>query len=62
MKVLLLANYLNDEQESMQRFAALMGRGLTQAGHLRAILSRDQIAFWEVDRVRGQVRVFSALT
>jgi glycosyltransferase involved in cell wall biosynthesis len=33
MKVLLLANYLNDEQESMQRFAALMERGLTQAGH-----------------------------
>jgi glycosyltransferase involved in cell wall biosynthesis len=32
MKVLLLANYLNDEQQSMQRFAALMERGLTQAG------------------------------
>jgi glycosyltransferase involved in cell wall biosynthesis len=33
MKVLLLANYLNDEQESMKRFAALMERGLTGAGH-----------------------------
>ena len=33
MKVLLLANYLNDEQESMKRFAALMERGLTRAGH-----------------------------
>jgi glycosyltransferase involved in cell wall biosynthesis len=33
MKVLLLANYVNDGQESMQRFAALMARGLTQAGH-----------------------------
>ena len=33
MRVLLLANYVNDGQESMQRFAALMARGLTQAGH-----------------------------
>ena len=33
MKILLLANYLNDGQESMQRFAALMARGLMQAGH-----------------------------
>jgi glycosyltransferase involved in cell wall biosynthesis len=33
MKVLLLGNYLNDEQESMQRFAAFMAQGLTQAGH-----------------------------
>jgi glycosyltransferase involved in cell wall biosynthesis len=38
MKVLLLANYLNDRQESMQRFAALMERGLTQAGHEVRIL------------------------
>ena len=28
MKVLLLANYLNDEQESMQRFAALMAQSV----------------------------------
>jgi len=27
MKVLLLANYANDGQESMQRFASLMARG-----------------------------------
>jgi glycosyltransferase involved in cell wall biosynthesis len=33
MKVLLLANYANDGQESMQRFASLMARGLTRAGH-----------------------------
>ena len=32
MKVLLVANYLHDAQESMQRFAALMERGLTEAG------------------------------
>jgi glycosyltransferase involved in cell wall biosynthesis len=29
----LLGNYLNDGLESMQRFAALMARGLSQAGH-----------------------------
>ena len=33
MKVLLLANYVNDGQESMQRFASLMARGLMRAGH-----------------------------
>ena len=33
MRVLLLGNYLNDGQESMQRFATLMERGLKQAGH-----------------------------
>jgi glycosyltransferase involved in cell wall biosynthesis len=33
MKVLLLGNYLNDGQESMQRFAAFMAQGLTEAGH-----------------------------
>jgi glycosyltransferase involved in cell wall biosynthesis len=33
MKVLLLGNYVNDGQESMQRFAAFMAKGLTQAGH-----------------------------
>jgi glycosyltransferase involved in cell wall biosynthesis len=33
MKVLLLANYANDSQESMQRFALLMARGLMRAGH-----------------------------
>jgi glycosyltransferase involved in cell wall biosynthesis len=33
MKILLLGNYVNDEQESMQRFAAIMAQGLAQAGH-----------------------------
>jgi glycosyltransferase involved in cell wall biosynthesis len=33
LKVLLLANYLHDEQESMQRFAALMSQGIVEAGH-----------------------------
>jgi glycosyltransferase involved in cell wall biosynthesis len=33
MRVLLLGNYANDEQESMQRFAAFLERGLTRAGH-----------------------------
>jgi glycosyltransferase involved in cell wall biosynthesis len=38
VKVLLLGNYLNDGQESMQRFASLMERGLKQAGHEVRIL------------------------
>src|ERR1022692_4587210 len=33
MRVLLVSNYLNDAQESMQRFATLMEKGLIQAGH-----------------------------
>ena len=33
MKVLLVGNYANDEQESMQRFAALLNAGLRKAGH-----------------------------
>lgn len=33
MKVLLLGNYENNRQQSMQRFAALMRDGLTAAGH-----------------------------
>lgn len=33
MKVLLLGNYVNDGQESMQRFSTFMAQGLTQAGH-----------------------------
>jgi glycosyltransferase involved in cell wall biosynthesis len=33
MKVLLLGNYVNDRQESMQRFAVSMAQGLTKAGH-----------------------------
>jgi glycosyltransferase involved in cell wall biosynthesis len=38
MKILLVGNYLNDGQESMQRFTALMQQGLTHGGHeVRAI-------------------------
>ena len=33
MRILLVANYLNDEQQSMQRFAVLMERALKEAGH-----------------------------
>jgi glycosyltransferase involved in cell wall biosynthesis len=33
MRVLLVGNYESDGQESMQRFAAFMARGLRQAGH-----------------------------
>ena len=33
MKVLLVGNYANDEQESMQRFANLLSTGLSKAGH-----------------------------
>jgi glycosyltransferase involved in cell wall biosynthesis len=33
MRVLLIGNYANDRQESMQRFAEMMHRGLTAAGH-----------------------------
>jgi glycosyltransferase involved in cell wall biosynthesis len=33
MRILLIGNYLTDRQESMQRFAALMLKGLGDAGH-----------------------------
>jgi glycosyltransferase involved in cell wall biosynthesis len=33
MRIVLIGNYLYDRQESMQRFAALMMRGLSAAGH-----------------------------
>jgi glycosyltransferase involved in cell wall biosynthesis len=33
MKVLLVANYIPDGQQSMQRYAAMLERGLAQAGH-----------------------------
>jgi glycosyltransferase involved in cell wall biosynthesis len=33
MKVLLVSNYENDTQESMQRFAALLAHGLSEVGH-----------------------------
>jgi glycosyltransferase involved in cell wall biosynthesis len=44
MKVLLVGNYENDEQESMQRFAASMARGLMQAGHeVRGVRPRSVV-------------------
>lgn len=43
MKVLLLGNYVNDRQESMQRFAAFMAQGLTNAGHEVRLLSPPSI-------------------
>lgn len=33
MRILLVAAYRNDKQESMQRFADVMARGLSEAGH-----------------------------
>ena len=33
MKVLLIGNYINKRQQSMQRFAEMMRQGLTDAGH-----------------------------
>ena len=33
MRILLVAAYRNDKQESMQRFAAVMARGLSEGGH-----------------------------
>ncbi len=33
MRILLIANYVPDAQQSMQRFAALLATGLTEAGH-----------------------------
>jgi glycosyltransferase involved in cell wall biosynthesis len=33
MKILLVANYIPDGQQSMQRYAALLEHGLTRAGH-----------------------------
>ena len=33
MKILLIANYLPDGQQSMQRYAAMLQEGFTGAGH-----------------------------
>ncbi len=43
MKVLLVGNYVNDGQESMQRFAALMAQGVTKAGHEVRVLQPPSI-------------------
>jgi glycosyltransferase involved in cell wall biosynthesis len=66
MKVLLLGNYVNDGQESMQRFAAFMAKGLTQAGHevrlLRppAILGRLRPAGFGLGKWLGYVDKFGS--
>jgi glycosyltransferase involved in cell wall biosynthesis len=44
MKVLLLANYQNDEQNSMQRFAACLADGLMQASHQVRTLKPPAVA------------------
>jgi glycosyltransferase involved in cell wall biosynthesis len=44
MKIVLIGNYKIDGQESMQRFAALMERGLTRAGHeVRRVAPRSVV-------------------
>src|ERR1700683_5179365 len=51
MKILLVGNYENERQDqnSMQRFAAFMARGLTQAGH--------QVRWLRPRRLIGQLHV-----
>lgn len=44
MRILLVANYLPDAQESMQRFAALLGTGFAHAGHTVRTLRPSVIA------------------
>jgi glycosyltransferase involved in cell wall biosynthesis len=44
MKVLLIGNYKNDGQESMQRFASFMSRALTRAGHQVQSLAPRSVA------------------
>jgi glycosyltransferase involved in cell wall biosynthesis len=56
MKVLLLGNYVNDRQESMQRFAAFMAQGLIQAGHEVRLLRPPSIVgrLWPSGRRLGK--------
>ena len=49
MKILLLGNYVNNRQESMQRFAELMREGLTVAGH-EVRLVRPPLVFGRLRR------------
>jgi glycosyltransferase involved in cell wall biosynthesis len=44
MRILLVANYLPDAQQSMQRFAALLQRGLAEAGHEVRVVRPSTIA------------------
>jgi glycosyltransferase involved in cell wall biosynthesis len=52
MRILLVANYLPDAQQSMQRFAALLQRGLVAAGH-EVRLVRPPIIARKFDWVPG---------
>lgn len=47
MKVLLIGNYLPDQQESMQRFAGMLEAGLTQLGH-QVRLIRPELVFKKI--------------
>jgi glycosyltransferase involved in cell wall biosynthesis len=44
MKIVLVGNYVNDEQQSMQRFTASLERGLREAGHEVRILRPRSVA------------------
>lgn len=56
MKILLIGNYANDRQESMQRFAGLLERGLQARGHSVArIRPRARLgALWPAARGLGK--------
>jgi glycosyltransferase involved in cell wall biosynthesis len=43
MKILLVSNYLNDAQESMQRFASSMEEGLVKAGHEVRVIRPESV-------------------
>lgn len=44
MRILLIANYVPDAQQSMQRYAAVLRDGLTMAGHNVRVIRPDAIA------------------
>jgi glycosyltransferase involved in cell wall biosynthesis len=56
MKVLLVGNYVSDGQESMQRFADLMERGLSLAGHHVRVLRPPFLVghFYSAGRMLGK--------
>src|SRR6516165_2344804 len=52
MRILLVGNYESDGQESMQRFAAFMARGLTQAGH-EVRIAKPRVWFGQLRTITG---------
>ena len=52
MRILLVGNYESDGQESMQRFAAFMARGLTQAGH-EVRIAKPRVWFGQFRTITG---------